>query len=108
MFWVVLGAIPILPLGFDLSGQLPSSAVRMVFTVVQSSFALALWWHNCDPHAERHANLPALGNPEKAALLGFGMPGGLISGLLVVGWRLLFFHCWCCGLGSAKKRQPPR
>ena len=42
VIWVVIGSVSMLPVGFSLSTLLPSSAVRILFTVVQCSFALAL------------------------------------------------------------------
>jgi uncharacterized membrane protein YfcA len=42
VFWAVPGAVAMLPAGFALAEQLPASGVRMLFTVVQSSFALSL------------------------------------------------------------------
>ncbi len=107
VFWVVLGSIPMLPLGFALANQLPSSAVRMVFTVVQSSFALALWWHNRDPDGERHVSLPRFATPEKATLLGFGMLGGLISGLLGSGLEIIVFSVLVLWFRICEKAATP-
>jgi uncharacterized membrane protein YfcA len=89
--WVVLGSVPMLPVGFALSALLPSSAVRILFTVVQCSFALALWWHNLDPDRDRHDGLPRFGSLEKGILLAFGMVGGLVSGLLGSGLEIIVF-----------------
>ncbi|MDO9235682.1 MAG: sulfite exporter TauE/SafE family protein [Aquabacterium sp.] len=89
--WVVLGSVPMLPVGFYLSTLLPSSAVRLLFTVVQCSFALALWWHNRDPDRDRHDRLPRFDALEKGILLAFGMVGGLISGLLGSGLEIIVF-----------------
>lgn len=89
--WVVLGSVPMLPVGFFLSTLLPSSAVRILFTVVQCSFALALWWHNRDPNRDRHDCLPRFDALEKSILLVFGMIGGLISGLLGSGLEIIVF-----------------
>lgn len=89
--WVVLGSVPMLPVGFFLSTLLPSSAVRILFTVVQCSFALALWWHNRDPERNRHDCLPRFDTLEKGILLVFGMIGGLISGLLGSGLEIIVF-----------------
>ena len=89
--WVVLGSVPMLPVGLVLSTMLPSSAVRLLFTVVQCSFALALWWHNRDPDRDRHECLPRFETREKGILLLFGMIGGLISGLLGSGLEIVVF-----------------
>lgn len=89
--WVVLGSVPMLPVGLFLSTLLPSSAVRILFTVVQCSFALALWWHNRDSDADRHDGMVRFGAIEKCILLGFGMIGGLISGLLGSGLEIIVF-----------------
>lgn len=91
VFWVVLGSVPMLPVGFYLSAQLPGSAVRLLFTVVQCSFALALVWHNLDPNRDRNEGLIRFGSLEKAILLAFGMLGGLISGLLGSGLEIIVF-----------------
>lgn len=89
--WVVMGSVAMLPVGFSLSVALPSSAVRILFTVVQCSFALALWWHNRDAERDRHYSLPRFGAVEKATLLVFGMVGGLVSGLLGSGLEVIVF-----------------
>lgn len=89
--WVVLGSVPMLPVGLVLSTLLPSSAVRLLFTVVQCSFALALWWHNRDPDRDRHECLSRFEALEKGILLLFGMIGGLISGLLGSGLEIIVF-----------------
>jgi len=91
VFWVALGSIPMLPVGFALSALLPTSAVRILFTVVQCSFALALWWHNLDVSRDRNEGLTRFGSLEKAILLVFGMIGGLISGLLGSGLEIIVF-----------------
>lgn len=91
VFWVVLGSVSMLPVGFYLSSQLPTSAVRLLFTVVQSSFALALVWHNLDSNRDRNESLIRFGSLEKAILLVFGMIGGLISGLLGSGLEIIVF-----------------
>jgi uncharacterized membrane protein YfcA len=91
VFWTVLGSVSMLPVGFWLAGILPSSAVRILFTVVQCSFALALWWCNRDPDRSRHYALPRYTALEKGILLVFGMVGGLISGLLGSGLEIIVF-----------------
>ena len=91
VFWTVLGSIPMLPVGFWLAGHLPGSAVRILFTVVQCSFALALWWFNRDPSRGRHDVLPRCGAFEKGVLLLFGMLGGVVSGLLGSGLEIIVF-----------------
>ncbi|BBL71843.1 sulfite exporter TauE/SafE family protein [Methylogaea oryzae] len=89
--WVVLGSVPMLAVGLSLSNLLPSSAVRILFTVVQCSFALALLWHNLDTARDRHLHLPRFGALEKGILLAFGMLGGLVSGLLGSGLEIIVF-----------------
>jgi uncharacterized membrane protein YfcA len=91
VLWVVLGSVPMLPVGFFLSTWLPSSAVRILFTVVQCSFALALWWHNRDPDRDRNGHLPRFEALEKGILLAFGMIGGVVSGLLGSGLEIIVF-----------------
>ena len=91
VIWVVMGSVPMLPVGFALADQLPVSAVRILFTVVQSSFALALWWHNRDRDQDRYEGLPRFDTLEKATLLSFGMVGGVISGLLGSGLEIIVF-----------------
>jgi uncharacterized membrane protein YfcA len=91
VFWTVMGSIPMLPVGLSLGLTLPSSAVRILFTVVQCSFALALWWHNRDPERNRHYALPRCGGFEKSVLLAVGMVGGLVSGLLGSGLEIIVF-----------------
>jgi uncharacterized membrane protein YfcA len=105
--WVVLGSIPMLPVGFSLSAALPSSAVRMVFTVVQCSFALALWWHNRDPDRDRNEGLIRFGGVEKAVLLAFGMLGGLISGLLGSGLEIIVFSVLVLWFRMCEKAATP-
>lgn len=105
--WAVLGSIPALPLGFVLAEHLPSSAVRMLFTVVQASFALALWWHNRDPACDRHAHLSRFGFTEKATLLGFGMLGGLISGMLGSGLEIIVFSLLVLWFRLCEKAATP-
>lgn len=107
VFWVVLGSITMLPIGFSLAGQLPSSAVRMLFTVVQSSFGLALWWHNRDPDGDRHQCLPGYGAVEKITLLGFGMLGGLISGMLGSGLEIIVFSVLVLWFRLCEKAATP-
>lgn len=107
VFWVVLGAVPMLWLGFKLAEQLPPSMVRLLFTVIQSSFALALWWHNRDPERDRHDSLPAFGSLEKATLLGFGMLGGLVSGLLGSGLEIIVFSVLVLWFRLCEKAATP-
>lgn len=107
VFWVVLGSVSMLPLGFALADQIPSSAVRMLFTVVQSSFGLALWWHNRDPNGDRHECLPRYGAVEKITLLGFGMLGGLISGLLGSGLEIMVFSLLVLWFRLCEKAATP-
>jgi uncharacterized protein len=105
--WVVLGSVTMLPVGFTLASQLPVSAVRIVFTVVQSSFALALWWHNRDPDRDRNEGLPRFGKLEKITLLGFGMIGGLISGLLGSGLEIIVFSVLVLWFRICEKAATP-
>ncbi len=91
VFWTVLGSIPMLPVGLSLGLTLPSSAVRILFTVVQCSFALALWWYNRDSERNRNYTLSRCGYFEKAVLLMVGMLGGLVSGLLGSGLEIIVF-----------------
>lgn len=107
VFWVVLGSIPMLWLGFIVAERIPASAVRMVFTVTQSSFGLALWWHNRDPNRDRHASLPVFGGLERFTLLGFGMLGGLISGLLGSGLEILVFSVLVLWFRLCEKAATP-
>jgi len=107
VFWVVLGSVTMLPLGFLLANQLPSSAVRLLFTVVQSSFGLALWWHNRDPDGDRNDRLPSLGSMEKFTLLGFGMLGGLISGMLGSGLEIIVFSVLVLWFRLCEKAATP-
>ncbi|MDD5033503.1 MAG: sulfite exporter TauE/SafE family protein [Methylococcaceae bacterium] len=107
VFWVVLGSIPLLPVGFSLAGSLPSSAVRILFTVVQCSFALALWWHNRDPNRDRNYSLPRFAFTEKAVLLIFGMIGGLVSGLLGSGLEIIVFSVLVLWFRMCEKTATP-
>jgi len=107
VFWVVLGSITMLPLGFIFANQLPTAAVRLLFTVVQSSFGLALWWHNRDPDGDRNVSLPHLGGMEKSALLGFGMLGGLISGMLGSGLEIIVFSVLVLWFRLCEKAATP-
>lgn len=107
VFWVVLGSIPMLPVGFELATQLPTSAVRILFTVVQSSFALALWWHNRDPDSERNTSLPHFAGLEKLTLFGFGVLGGLISGLLGSGLEIIVFSVLVLWFKVCEKAATP-
>lgn len=107
VFWVVLGSVPMLWLGFKLAELLPVSMVRMLFTVIQSSFALALWWHNRDPERDRHAVLPAFGSLERLTLLGFGMLGGLVSGMLGSGLEIMVFSVLVLWFRLCEKAATP-
>ncbi|MGR8930300.1 MAG: TSUP family transporter [Gammaproteobacteria bacterium] len=107
VFWAVLGSVTTLPFGFALADQLPSSAVRILFTVVQSSFALALWWHNRDPDGDRNQSLPRYGALEKIALLGFGMLGGLVSGTLGSGLEIMVFSLLVLWFRLCEKAATP-
>ena len=107
VLWAVLGSIAMLPVGFALANHLPSSGIRILFTVVQSSFALALWWHNRDPNAERNQRLPVLHAPEKILLLSFGMLGGLISGLLGSGLEIIVFSVLVLWFRLCEKAATP-
>ncbi|WNV04015.1 sulfite exporter TauE/SafE family protein [Candidatus Methylospira mobilis] len=91
IFWVVPGSIPMLYVGLNLAWALPASAVRILFTVVQCSFALALYLHNRNPAQSRHDCLPRCEIRERSILLVFGMAGGLISGLLGSGLEIIVF-----------------
>ncbi|WNV06880.1 sulfite exporter TauE/SafE family protein [Candidatus Methylospira mobilis] len=91
VFWAVPGSIPMLYVGLNLAGALPASAVRILFTVVQCSFALALYLHNRNPAQSRHDCLPRCEIRERSILLAFGMAGGLISGLLGSGLEIIVF-----------------
>lgn len=105
--WVVMGSVAMLPVGFALANQLPTSAVRLLFTVVQSSFALALWWHNRDRARDRNQGLPRFGHLEKATLLAFGMIGGLISGLLGSGLEIIVFSVLVLWFRMCEKAATP-
>lgn len=105
--WVVPGSVAMLPLGFKLAELLPVSAVRMLFTVLQTSFALALWWHNRDPAADRHQTLQRFGGLEKFSLLGFGMLGGLISGMLGSGLEIMVFSLLVLWFRLCEKAATP-
>jgi len=107
VFWVVLGSVTMLPVGFLLANQLPTSAVRLLFTVVQSSFGLALWWHNRDPDGDRNHCLPSFGSVEKFTLLGFGMLGGLISGMLGSGLEIIVFSVLVLWFRLCEKAATP-
>ncbi|AEG02539.1 sulfite exporter TauE/SafE family protein [Methylomonas methanica] len=107
VFWVVCGSITMLWPGFKLAELLPASMVRMLFTVIQSSFALALWWHNRDSERDRHEGLPAFGGLEKLTLLGFGMLGGLISGLLGSGLEIIVFSVLVLWFRLCEKAATP-
>lgn len=107
IFWTVLGSIPMLPVGLLLAGTLSSGAVRISFTVVQCSFALALWWHNRDPNRERNLLLPRCGGLEKGILLVFGMVGGLISGLLGSGLEIIVFSVLVLWFRICEKTATP-
>lgn len=107
IFWTVLGSIPMLPVGLWLAGTLSPGAVRILFTVVQSSFALALWWHNRDPDRERNLALPRCGWLERATLLAFGMAGGLISGLLGSGLEIMVFSVLVLWFRLCEKTATP-
>lgn len=105
--WTVLGSIPLLPVGLYLGGTLSPGTVRILFTVVQSSFALALWWHNRDPNRERNPALPRCGWLERATLLVFGMLGGLISGLLGSGLEIIVFSVLVLWFRLCEKTATP-
>ena len=107
VLWVVTGSIAMLPVGLMLAGMLPTSAIRMLFTVVQTSFALALWWHNRDPSADRHSQLPIFTLVEKVTLLGFGMLGGLISGMLGSGLEIVVFSVLVLWFRLCEKAATP-
>ncbi|MGZ4960445.1 MAG: sulfite exporter TauE/SafE family protein [Methylomonas sp.] len=107
VFWVVLGSIPMLPVGFVLASQLLVSAVRILFTVVQSSFALALWWHNRDKDSDRNDGLPRFCSLEKTTLLMFGMIGGLVSGLLGSGLEIIVFSVLVLWFRMCEKAATP-
>jgi uncharacterized membrane protein YfcA len=107
IFWTVLGAIPTLPAGLFLAGTLSSGAVRISFTVVQCSFALALWWHNRDQNRERNQVLPRCGWQERIVLLAFGMLGGLISGLLGSGLEIIVFSVLVLWFRLCEKTATP-
>lgn len=107
VIWVVLGSVPMLPVGFALADQLPVSAVRILFTVVQSSFALALWWHNRDRDRDRNEGLSRFGNLEKGTLFGFGVIGGLISGLLGSGLEIIVFSVLVLWFRLCEKAATP-
>jgi uncharacterized membrane protein YfcA len=79
----------------------------MVFTVVQCSFALALWWHNRDPDRDRNQGLIRFGGVEKAVLLAFGMLGGLISGLLGSGLEIIVFSVLVLWFRMCEKAATP-
>ncbi|MGY6276219.1 sulfite exporter TauE/SafE family protein [Methylomonas sp. MgM2] len=107
VFWVVLGSVSTLPLGFFLADRLSASAVRMLFTVVQSSFALALWWHNRDSACDRHATLARIGYFEKVTLLCFGLVGGLVSGMLGSGLEIIVFSLLVLWFRLCEKAATP-
>nr|WP_305888700.1 sulfite exporter TauE/SafE family protein [Methylomonas sp. SURF-2] len=107
VFWAVLGSVPMLCLGLMTADLIPASAVRMLFTVTQSSFALALWWHNRDSNRDRHASLPAFGGRERLTLLSFGMLGGLISGLMGSGLEIIVFSVLVLWFRLCEKAATP-
>lgn len=107
VIWVVCGSIVMLPMGFSLADQMSSSAVRIVFTVIQCSFALALWWHNRDKNRDRHNQLPRFGGLEKMSLLALGMIGGLISGLLGSGLEIIVFSVLVLWFRMCEKAATP-
>lgn len=107
VFWVVCGSITMLPIGFSLADQVPAPAVRILFTVIQCSFALALWWHNRDKNRDRHNELPCFGNLEKLSLLALGMVGGLISGMLGSGLEIIVFSVLVLWFRMCEKAATP-
>jgi uncharacterized membrane protein YfcA len=107
VLWTVPGSVAMLPVGFDLAGSLSSGAVRILFTVVQCSFALALWWYNRNPERSRHHALPRFTMPEKGILLLFGMVGGLVSGLLGSGLEIIVFSALVLLFRMCEKTATP-
>jgi uncharacterized membrane protein YfcA len=107
VIWVVCGSITMLPIGFSLADRMPSSAVRILFTVIQCSFALALWWHNLDKNRDRNDYLPRFGSLEKMSLLALGMVGGLISGLLGSGLEIIVFSVLVLWFRMCEKAATP-
>lgn len=107
VIWVVCGSIAMLPIGFALADQLPTSAVRILFTVIQCSFALALWWHNRDKNRDRHTRLTCFGSLEKICLFTLGMLGGLISGLLGSGLEIIVFSVLVLWFRLCEKAATP-
>lgn len=107
VIWVVCGSIAMLPIGFALADQLPTSAVRILFTVIQCSFALALWWHNQDSNRDRHNELQRFGSLEKISLLTLGMVGGLVSGLLGSGLEIIVFSVLVLWFRMCEKAATP-
>jgi uncharacterized protein len=89
--WATLGGIPGIVLGSALlAPQLPSDAIKLAFTVMVSSFAIALYLVNRVDRA-CYEWIPKVGVREKSLLLAAGFLGGILSGLVGSGIDIVCF-----------------
>jgi uncharacterized membrane protein YfcA len=89
--WASLGGLVGLPLGALLFAPMVSPPMtRMVFTVMQASFALALLALNWRDRA-CHERLPRCGPAERSVLAVAGFVGGIMTGLVGTGLDILTF-----------------
>lgn len=65
--------------------------VKICFTVMVSSLAIALFCMNAQGNIQRYQSLPVLRLPEKALLIAAGFVGGILSGLVGCGENIAAF-----------------
>lgn len=76
---------------FYIMPYVPPQLVKVAFTVMVSSLAIALWFMNRTEHVKRHERLLMLGNGEKSILMIAGFLGGIMSGLVGCGENIMVF-----------------
>ena len=101
--WAVLGVVVS---SLALAPRLDAPSVRLLFTAILVSLALALWIsRRCAP--DRRDELERVGSKERAALFGAGLAGGLLSGAAGLGENTIMFALLVLGFRVCERVVTP-
>ncbi len=107
IFWAILGGLPGLCVGTLLIAQLlPAALVKMLFTAMIVSFALALFLFNTQKRCYS-LYLPKLYGAEKGIILITGFIGGTMTGLVGSGIDIICFSVMVLFFRLAAKVSTP-
>ena len=101
--WAVLGVVVS---SLALAPRLDAPSVRLLFTAILVSLALALWIsRRCAP--DRRDELERVGSRERAVLFGAGLVGGLLSGAAGLGENTIMFALLVLGFRVCERVVTP-